>query len=191
LLNGKGIIEYESGEYLEALESFKEGLQYRSSSRALLINLGAVSCKLGRNLEALSTVKKALRANPTDAETWNRFGYIQATMGKPDEAIVSLLKAVELAPRVAAYHESAAVLYGVVNRPDEATRALARARELAAEPEQEYLRILEEAILGDLPRAAERLRLAEATGKIPGHAIRRDPNLTLLFASDKTDAQRG
>ena len=181
LLNGIGIIQYEQDDYSGALGSFTQGLRHRSSSSSLLINISAVNCVLGRNHEALATAKRAVRANPMDAETWKRFGYIQNAAGKPDEAILCLLKAAELAPRVPDPPDWLAVLYSLVERPDEARRELERARELAGESESAYRAVLREALLGEPVKSRELLRAAVKTGDIPIHAVRRDPNLCLVF----------
>ena len=121
------------GQYDAALEAFQGGLKYRSSSRALLINLSATQCILGRIQEALALGKKAVRANRSEADTWRRLGYIYNAAGRTDEAIGCLTKAIELAPREPIHHEALAVMYGMVDRAEDAKLQLAKAQLLAGE----------------------------------------------------------
>jgi tetratricopeptide (TPR) repeat protein len=181
LLNSLGIVAYEEGHLTTALERFNEGLRFRSSSRALLINLSATHCMLGRVQEALHVGNKAVRANPLDADTWRRLGYIQNAAGKPDEAISCLAKAAELAPRSADPHIALAAMYFLVDRPEDASIQLTRARELAGGEKDTYGEILREAAGGDSDKARERLMAAIQAGELAKHEVRRDLNLGLLF----------
>jgi tetratricopeptide (TPR) repeat protein len=188
LLNGLGIMLYDSGKYLEALERFKEGLKHQSSSPSLLINFSAACCMLGRNQEALISGKKAIRSNPADADTWSHMGYLYGAMGKPDEAITSFRKAAELAPRAPAHREALAVFYGIMDRPDEAKRELGAARQLAGDRGTIYLDILQEAILGDAEKAGRLLAAAAAAGQLTKHQIRRDPNVAIVLDAARAGA---
>jgi len=181
LLNGVGIVRYDSRKYAEALEAFQQGLQLNPSSVSLLINLGAVSGMLGRKQEATASAKKAIAASPTNAESLERVGYILASMGRPDEAIRHIIKAVELAPRVSRYRAALAVLYSVVDRADEARPQLESARSLPGASAGRYLEILQAAILGDAGKARDLLRAAVESKEMAAHDIRRDPNLAMLL----------
>jgi len=181
LLNGIGIVLFESGSHAGALERFNEGLHYRSSSRALLINLSATQCVLGRIQAALALGHKAIRSNPTDADTWFRLGYIYHAAGRTDEAIAGMAKAAELGPRVAAYQLALAVLYSLVERPEDSGVHLARARQLTGESGQTYTDVLESALQGHQDAALARLRKAVAAGSVTAADVSRDLNLNLLF----------
>jgi tetratricopeptide (TPR) repeat protein len=181
LLNCMGIIAYERSEHSAALDHFNQGLRYRSSSRALLINTSAANCMLGRIQEALTFGKKAVRTNPAEADTWSRLGYIQNGAGRPDEAISCFAKATELAPRAPEHRLSLAVMYSMVERPDNSQIQLRRAQELAGREGATYLDILREATIGNASKALVLLKAALTAGAITKHAIRRDPNLSLLF----------
>ena len=181
LLNGVGIVRYDAGKYLEALEAFQQGLELNASSPSLLIDLSAACCMLGRKQEATAAGKKAIAASPTDAESLDRVAYILAAMGKPDEAITHLIKAVEFAPRVSRYRASLAVLYSVVDRADEARQQLEAARSLTGSPASPYLDVLREAILGDAAKAQDLLKTAVESQELAAHDIRRDPNLGILM----------
>jgi tetratricopeptide (TPR) repeat protein len=188
LLNGLGIIHYESGEYSEALSQFTEGLAHQPANSALLTNMAAAYCMLGRNQDAISSCERAMRLNPTDADCWSRSGYIYAAMGKPDEAISRLAKAVELDPHRAAYHVSLAVFYSIVERPDESKRELGLAGQVAGQEGAAYRAILEEAMLGDAGKADRLLMAATDRGQLTKHGIRRDPNLAILFEAGRVEA---
>jgi tetratricopeptide (TPR) repeat protein len=187
LLNGMGIIHYERGDPKAALESFSEGLKYRSSSRLLLINLSAADCMLGRIQEALAAGQRAVRANPGEADTWRRLGYIQNAAGRPDEAINCFAKAAELAPRGAEHRVSLAVMYNLVDRPDDARIQLTRAQELAHEEAGPLLSVIQEAALGRADEARRMLAAALTAGTIARHEVRRDLNLGLLFDSSELE----
>src|SRR5512135_3283439 len=85
-------------------------------------------------------------------------------------------------------HESLAVFYGLVERPDEAERHLVIARGLGGETAATYLAILEAAILGEADKAEELLTRAVAAAKIARSAVRRDPNLAILFEPAQIEA---
>ncbi len=184
LLNGTGIILYERAQYEAAVQSFESGLKFRSSSRALHINLSAAQCVLGRIQESLALGKKALRANRSEADTWRRLGYIYQAAGRTDEAIGALAKATELSPRAPIHHEALAVLYGIVDRAEDAKLHLEKARQLAGAESSAYRDVLTEALLGDSPRAVVLLRAAVEAGQISRVEVRRDLNLGLLFEAE-------
>lgn len=184
LLNGTGIILYEGGNYAGALQKFTEGLRYRSSSRALLINISAVDCILGRIQEALEAGKRAVRANPSEADTWRRLGYIYNAAGKTDEAITRFAKACELSPRAAEQRLSLAVMYSLIDRLDEARRQLTRVRELAGGEVSRYEEIVRRAALGDPAKAMTELKAALEAGALTKDEVRRDVNLGLLFDAE-------
>ena len=188
LLNGMGIILYERGNPAAALDQFNQALRFRSSSRALLINVSAANCMLGRIQEALTLGKKAVRANPLEADTWRRLGYIQNGAGSPDEAIACLAKATELAPRAPDHHISLAVMYSLIDRPDNTRVQLTRAQELSAGESAPMIDILREATLGDIDKARELLAASVAAGQIATHDVRRDLNLSLLFDASQLEA---
>lgn len=181
LLNGAGIILYERGQYDAALDRFESGLRFRSSSRALLINMSATQCVLGRIQEALALGKRSIRANRSEADTWRRLGYIYNAAGRTDEAIGCLAKAAEMAPRAPIHHEALAVLYCSVDRSEDARVHLATARQLTGGEGSAYQDVLEEAILGDSAKALEMLRARVVCGQIPRAEVQRDVNLGLLF----------
>ena len=185
LLNGSGIILYERGQYDAALDTFQSGLQFRSSSRALLINLSATQCMLGRIQAALVLGKKALRANRSEADTWRRLGYIYNAAGRTDEAIGCMTKAIELAPRASIHQEALAVMYGIVERAEDAKLHLAKARLLAGDETSAYREVLTEALLGDAGQALEMLKAAIDAGRIGRLDVSRDLNLGLLFDADE------
>jgi tetratricopeptide (TPR) repeat protein len=181
LLNGSGIILFERGEYDEALERFQGGLKFRSSSRALLINLSATQCVLGRIQEALALGKKAISANRAEADTWIRLGYIYNAAGRADEAIGCLTKAEELAPRSRTPHEAMAVIYGSLDRTEDVKLHLARAHQLSGGEPSAYAGILTEALVGDSAKSLGFLRAAVRDGRISRVEVLRDVNLGLLF----------
>ena len=181
LLNGSGIIRYERGEYEAAQVSFERGLEFRSSGRALLLNLSATQCVLGRIQEALALGKKAVRARGSEANSWRRLGYVHNAAGRTDEGIHCLLKASELAPRAAIHHEALAVMYGILDRADDARQHLTMASQLPGEERKVYRDILSEALLGDPVRALQSLGAAITAHQISRVEVPRDVNLGLLF----------
>jgi tetratricopeptide (TPR) repeat protein len=181
LFNGTGIILYERNQLDAALERFESGLQFRSSSRALLINLGATQCVLGRIQEALDLGQKAIRASPADADTWSRLAYIYNAAGRPDDAIRCLTKASELAPRAHAHHAALAVIYTTMDRSEDAHRHLAMARPEGGARDSQYLEVLAAAVMGDPTKALAALKSAVQAGGISPASVRRDINLNLLF----------
>jgi tetratricopeptide (TPR) repeat protein len=185
LLNGSGIILYERGQYETALERFQGGLLYRSSSRALLLNMSATQCVLGRIQDALILGKRAIRANRSEADTWRRLGYIYNAAGRTDEAIGCLAKAIELAPRDPILHQTLAVMYGIVDRAEDARLHLRAASQLSGDVRSVYQEILAEALLGEAGKALQVLQAAVAAGQISVTEVKRDVNLGLLFEAEE------
>jgi Flp pilus assembly protein TadD len=138
------------------------------------VNLAIILNALGKNAEAVIHGRRALRLMSTDARLWNTMGHLHIRMGKPDQAVSFFKKAVELASKVSAYHIALAACYGLLGLLDEAREEIVSARKNSKDQDL-YLRICQEAILGNPESAQSLLRSSIMEGQISKLNVQRDP----------------
>lgn len=174
LLNGLAILSYEKKEYQQAYQIYTNILKEESKDGFLLMNLAIILNALGKNTEAVTQGRRALRLISTDARLWNTMGHLYIWMGKPDQAVSFFKKAVELESKVSAYHIGLAACYGLLGLSDEAREEIVLARKNSKDQDL-YLRICQEAILGNPETAQSLLRSSMMEGRISKFSVQRNP----------------
>jgi Tfp pilus assembly protein PilF len=182
LLNGTGIVQFESGKSRKALETYEKASEMKPGDGVLLVNLSVVLSTLGKNQEAILMGRRATKTSGSDPRIWNCLGLIYSSMGKFNEAIIYFKRALELAPKTGAYHETLAICYSLLGQPVESAQQIEIARQISGESNV-YLKVGAEAILGNTDQSLRLLKTALDQNQISKTEIRRSPNLNLIFSS--------
>ena len=96
-LNLLGVLEYERGRNLEALDWLSKAVQVSPKTASFHNNLGLVLVALGRHGEAASQFEQAGQLDACLQDTFHNLGVARQNLGQTDEAIAAYLKALSLA----------------------------------------------------------------------------------------------
>ena len=82
----KATSEVDSGDYIEAENDLREGLQIQPANINLLLNYGNLLRRTKRSEDATKIYLKALELDPGNSPALESLGYLARETGKPDEA---------------------------------------------------------------------------------------------------------
>ena len=126
-----GKLQYDSGQYEKAVQSYKEALKIRSASALTWRNLGDVLTVVGKKNEARDAYQhaedyatRATRVNPSDGGSLSTLAVIHAKLGRYAEAMAEAEKAIALAPRDRVVFYRQAVVYMLAGQRSRAQTAI-------------------------------------------------------------------
>ncbi|MBI2820910.1 MAG: tetratricopeptide repeat protein [Acidobacteria bacterium] len=96
--NNLGTIAYQSQDYRQAAEYFREALKHDPEAHAPLVNLGGALLSQGKIQESLAINLQAVRSKPDDALSHSQLGQSYYFLGQLDNAEPHLKRAKELDP---------------------------------------------------------------------------------------------
>ncbi len=117
----------------EAIEAYKQAIQYAPEWAHIHAALGAGYASLHRYDAALNAYKTAHDLKPDDAMIHHQLGNIYSKQGKRSEAIAHQQRAIAISPTLASAHYQLGLLYTQENRLTEAISAYETA--YSADPE--------------------------------------------------------
>ncbi len=121
-------------EYLNAMDSLKEGLKHNLRNTDLLYRLGIVLDKLKRNKECLEQMEMVIKINPSHADALNYIGYSYADKGiYLDRALELIEKALRYKPNSGYITDSLGWVYFRKGQYEKALEELNKAVELSPE----------------------------------------------------------
>ena len=94
-LNNLGAAWYEKGDYVKAVEYYKEAIRLNQDYAEAINNLGVIYSKQGNLDIAMDYYKKATRIDPNYAEAFNNIGVVFYKQGYLQKAIELFEKAIE------------------------------------------------------------------------------------------------
>jgi len=122
------------GEYLNAVDTLKEGLTFNERNTGLHYRLGIVLDKLKRNKECIEQMEIVIKINPKHADALNYIGYTYADKGiYLDKALELIERAIQYKPNSGYIIDSLGWVYFRKGQYDKALRELKRAVELVPE----------------------------------------------------------
>ena len=93
-----GAVYNRAGEYQQAIDSIRRGLQYERRSSEGYYNLGVAHRKLNQLALAITAYEEAIRIDPKFAEAFQNLGNVLLDQGQAKKAAVQFRKALELRP---------------------------------------------------------------------------------------------
>ncbi len=93
-----GILRAQRGDWLAAVETFREAAMRLPREAAIHFNLGKALNAAGEPREARSALARALKLRPASAETWNEAALAAQACGDDADAETSLRRAISLQP---------------------------------------------------------------------------------------------
>lgn len=110
-LNLAGVVAYETGRPLEAIELIRKAVRLNPGDATYQYHLGLCYAALGRGDEARAAYQAAIARNPRYVDAYNNLGVLWREHGQPEAAIECCRKAVAIDPGyVAAYSNLGAAL---------------------------------------------------------------------------------
>jgi tetratricopeptide (TPR) repeat protein len=94
----KGVSDYESGQYAEAVESFKKAVQLDKQNHQAYYNLGMAYGSLGQYREAVESYERAIKIKPDYAAAHYNSGHALSNLKRFDDAVESFKQAIRLEP---------------------------------------------------------------------------------------------
>lgn len=98
ILNMRGVVLMNKGDYLNALKDFDKALGLDSNTGYIITNKVFALMKLNKLTEAKKIVKQALTQSPNDVALYDTYARIYLTEGKYTEAIEQINKALKIVP---------------------------------------------------------------------------------------------
>ena len=95
-----GIAYRKSGQYQDAIASYKKALRIKPDYAEAHNNLGVAYDELGQYQDAIASYKKAIRIKPDDADAHNNLGYAYEKMGRNEEAVAMYKEALRINPNL-------------------------------------------------------------------------------------------
>jgi Tfp pilus assembly protein PilF len=120
--NNLGTWLSKNGEVTQAMDWFRQSLQFRPDNPDALYNLGNAFAKLGNWDEAISHYRRALQVTPDQTDILNNLGFALATKKQFAEAIACFETALKLDPHSAGTHNNLATVLFMQQRFDEAVQ---------------------------------------------------------------------
>jgi tetratricopeptide (TPR) repeat protein len=96
--NSLGVIAYQSGQFAEAEEYFREALKQDPEIYSALVNLGGALLSQGKDRDSLTINQQAVKIKPDDALAQSQLGQSYFYLGQLDEAERHLKQAKSLDP---------------------------------------------------------------------------------------------
>ena len=128
-LNLLGVLEYQRGQNLEALEGLSKAIQVSPQTAIFHNNLGLVLVALGRQEEASQRFEEAGRLDARLRDAFHNLGVARQELGQVDLAIDAYLKALSLAEEPGTLNNLGAA-YLKSGRREEAMRCFEHALQL-------------------------------------------------------------
>ncbi|XP_049868343.1 stress-induced-phosphoprotein 1 [Pectinophora gossypiella] len=97
-LKEKGNAALATGNYMEAIKNYTEGINLDPKNHVLFSNRSAAHAKAGNYPAALEDAEKTVSLNPSWSKGYSRKGSALAYLGRYDEAIAAYEKGLELEP---------------------------------------------------------------------------------------------
>ena len=124
-------LEADSLHRLEAIASYRNGIQIKPDDAGLHSTLGAALCRANRCEEGMAEYHEALRLDPTQTGPHTDLGEELLKLGRQDEAMAEFETALRLNPRSApAHNDLGALLWKTPGRSAEGLGHLKRAVEI-------------------------------------------------------------
>ena len=93
-----GVSRYDSGEYGQAIETFKRALQLRPDFEESYYHLGMAYSSLGMYKEAVIAYNRAVKIKPDYAAVYHNLGHAYSNLKKYEKAVWALRKALQYEP---------------------------------------------------------------------------------------------
>ncbi len=120
VLSNYAIILEQSGQTQNAIQLYRQSIEFFPSSTEAYSNLGKILKELGKLEEAEVYTRKAIKLNPNLAIAYSNLGGILNDLGKLEEAEVYTLKAIELNPNLATAHSNLGNIMRGLGRTEDA-----------------------------------------------------------------------
>jgi predicted O-linked N-acetylglucosamine transferase (SPINDLY family) len=133
-----GLIDWQSRNFLQALEHIDRAIAINPTIAAYFSNRGNVLKSLMRLDEALASHDRAIALSPRFAEAHNNRGNVLRELGRLEEALTSYGKAIGLRPDYASAYSNRGNILKNLGRPDEALKSFDRAIALQPDNAEAY-----------------------------------------------------
>ncbi len=122
-----GITLADKGQFDEAIENFRKGIQIDPNNFETHYNLGNALADQGRLDEAIESYRKALQIDPNSSGALINLGFALATGGRFDEAIKNYYKALQINPNSFQALNNLGLALAAQDRLDEAIESYRKA----------------------------------------------------------------
>ena len=119
--NNRGIIKYELGQFLAAIEDYNIAIRLKSNYADALNNRGNAYAALGQFQNAENDLQSAVRLNSNSATIHNNLGSVYLSQKNFNAAIEEYSRAIQLNPNFAEAYYNRAVTYYAQRNLDKAT----------------------------------------------------------------------
>ncbi|CAE7872289.1 HOP2, partial [Symbiodinium microadriaticum] len=133
VLLDKGYDEYSSGEYIEALHTFKEAMDLDPDNAEIYFLRGLTHFGLENIRESVEGFEKAIELNPDYQDAWQELGYVYLVSQAPDRAVEAYDKAITLSPETAELYVNRGTAKCMMNDIDGAETDWAVAKKLGVD----------------------------------------------------------
>lgn len=97
--NAKGLEQFNSGKYEDAVKSYKEAIRLKKDYAEAHYNLGDAYFKLNQFKQAVEAYKQALKYQPNSPNTYNNLGTAHFKLGEHKKATEAYKAAIRLDPK--------------------------------------------------------------------------------------------
>ncbi len=126
-----GILYYNEGDFIEALEFFDHSLDLEPNDDEVIYYKSLALAGMGEFKKAVKTIDKAIKINPDDDRFWNDKGNFLTRLHHVDKALKCFNKAIELNPEDSVIWANKGFFYIENEKYDEALKCYDKAQELS------------------------------------------------------------
>lgn len=140
-INNLGRKYYVTGEYVKAIEAFKDEITKKPSSEAYF-NLGLTYGKMGQYNKEIDAYEQAIKLNPKKPELYFNLGLVLKENGNKEKALNMLNEAIKLKPDYLKAHYCACKIYAEIGNNYKAKKEFEEVKKLDSYSAEELEKII-------------------------------------------------